>query len=32
MRKEGFDLKLMMDQLGSSSAPVGTPRLDGLGS
>ncbi|MCI0404077.1 MAG: hypothetical protein L0212_11250 [Acidobacteria bacterium] len=32
MRKEAFDLTLMMDQLGRGSAPVGTPRLDGLGS
>ncbi len=32
MRKEAFDLKLMMDQLGGGSEPVGTPRLGGLGS
>ena len=31
MRKEGFDLKLMMDQLGSTES-LGTPRLGGLGS
>lgn len=31
MRKEGFDLKLMMDQLGSAES-LGTPRLGGLGS
>jgi len=31
MRKEGFDLKLMMDQLGSSHS-LATPRLGGLGS
>jgi hypothetical protein len=33
MRKEGFDLKLMMDQLGGGATPApDTPRLDGLGS
>jgi len=31
MRKEGFDLKLMMESLGSSES-FGTPRLGGLGS
>jgi hypothetical protein len=31
MRKEAFDLRLMMEQLGGSE-PVGTPRLGGLGS
>jgi hypothetical protein len=33
MRKEGFDLKLMMENLGGGSALAsGSPRLDGLGS